>query len=251
MKKLIILTIFAFILFPSSIMANEATKSGNQESLTDKVKEKLQETIEKGFDDIKKEVIVKSNSPRKKAFIGNLKSINQSNLTIEYKSQIFNITTDEKTDIIKSDGKKTISINDLDIDDFLIVMGFLLPDSKDLIARRILLISIPKPSTSRQLLSGKINEIDGNKVSIDSKSLLISSKTNLKIQDIEDPEVEDLELDDDLFAIVTLNQNGDIKTVKQILVLPGKNNPASLEPTNQDEATKSAESTPSAKPTKN
>ncbi|MEA3355559.1 MAG: hypothetical protein U9Q63_03695 [Patescibacteria group bacterium] len=249
MKKLIILTtIFLLLLLPTPLIAEEASESGNS-NLTDKIKEKLQETTEKGFDNIKKEIVNKSKTPKRKAFIGKIKSINQSNLTLEYKSQIFNITLNENTNIVKSSGKKTISVDDLNIDDFVIAMGFVSPDAENLIAHRILLISIPKPSISRQLLNGKINEIDGNKVSIDSKSLVVTGKTNLKIKDIEDPKVEDLRLDDSLFAIVTMSQNGDIQTVKQILVLPGKNNPASIEPTNlpaQASATESAEATDSA-----
>ena len=51
---------------------------------------------------------------------------------------------------------------------------------------------------------------------------------------------EDLELEDNLYAIVTLDQNGDIDKIKNVLVIPGKNNPASLEPTNP-EATESGE----------
>lgn len=247
MKKLITSTIiFLLLLLPTPLMAQEASESGASESLTEKIKEKLQETAEEGLNNIKDELISKSKTPKKKAFIGSIKSLDESSLTIEYKTQIFNITLSEDAEIVKSSGKVILAIDDLDIDDFIIAMGFVLPDTTDLQAIRILLISSPEAPASRQLLSGKINEVDGNKVSIDSKSLVITSKTSLIVKDIENPEVEDLELDDNLFAIVTLDQNGDIDKVSQVLVLPGKNNPASLEPTNQDEATDSAEATESA-----
>ncbi len=247
MKKLAIITIFlSLFLSPSWILSKEATESSQNNSLTDKIKEKLQETAEDGLDNIREEIISKSKIPKKKAFIGSIKSIEETSLSIEYKSQVFIINLNEETEIIKSSGSTAIDLEDLEVDDYIITMGFVSPESTQLDAKRVLLISAPKTPSTRQLLSGKINEVDGNKISFDSKSIVITSKTNLSIQDIEEPEVEDIELDDNLFSIVTLDNNGDIDTANQVLILPGKNNPASQEPTNSAEASNSADATESA-----
>lgn len=242
MKKLIALTILSLFLLPTPLVAQETPESTKSNSLTNKIKERLQETAEEGLDTIRDEITSKSKTPKKKAFVGSIKSLNETTISLEYKSHTLNINLDDTTQIIKSSGKKDLTIDDLEIDDFIIAMGFVSPESEDLAAKRVLLISSPEPQASRQLLNGKINEIDGNKISIDSKSLVITNKTNLKVKDIKDPEVEDLELDDNLFAIVTLDQNGDIKEVNQVLVLPGKNNPAAQEPTNASESAQASES---------
>ena len=228
-------------LLVSPVHAAEASDS----SITEKLKERLQETAEVGIESIKDEIITQTNTPKKKAFIGSLKAINDHNLSIEYKSQTFNINLSDNTDLVRSKGSLKLDLEDLEVDDFILSLGFVKPntDKFTLDANRVLVIDTPDTPPSRQFITGKVEEIDGNKVVVDNKRLNITKKTNLDIKAIEDPSSEDIELGDNLYAIVTLDQNGDIDTTNNILVIPGKNNPAALEPTN---ATESAEATDSA-----
>jgi hypothetical protein len=234
MKKIITLTgLTLALILPGSLIAQEATDSSD--SLTEKIKERLQETAETGLESIQDELTSQSQSPRKKAFIGYIKTIEDPLITLEYKDQTQQIEVTDDTDYSKT------SLAKLEVDDFVIAMGFLYPDKQALTTHRLSFIADPQTPVSRQLITGKVKEVDGNKVAVDGKTLVISSKTtDLAIKDVEDATVEDLELEDDLFAIVTLDKNGDIDKVKTVLVIPGKYNPASQEPTNID-ATESAE----------
>lgn len=226
MKKLILLIIIILGL-PTAISAQTATDS----SVTTKIKERLEKTAEQGLDTIKEELTSQSLSPRKKAYVGLVKSVTEELVTLEYKSQTYPVYLDVTTPAKQ--------------DDYLLTLGFFYPDNNQFRAKKILVIDTPQPPLQRQLITGQIQEIDGNKITVDNKSLTINSKTELIIQDIEKPSTDDLELKDSLFAIVTLDKNGDIDQVKNILVIPGKNNPAGMAPTNATEsalpATDSAE----------
>jgi len=240
MKKIfLIISIFISIIFLTSSVLAEQESSPNSD-LTDKIKERLQETAEEGIQTAKDEIEEKVNRPQKKAFIGNVDSVSDVTISLIYKDQKYVINYNDSTIFEKSLDKKTLEPDDIKAKDFLIAMGFVTTDSQSLDAKRILLIKQPLSPKSRQLLNGKIKEIDGNKVSFDSKTITITSKTDLTIKDVDKPTVDDLQLEDNLFALVILDKNGDIDQVKKVFVLPGKNNPASQEPTNA-EATESAE----------
>jgi len=221
MKKFLIL-IFSFSLlvfsFSAAIAADEATDS----SVTTKIKERLEKTAEQGLDTIKEELTSQSLSPRKKAYVGLVKSVTDDLITLEYKSQTYPVYLDVATPARQ--------------DDFLLTMGFFFPDNNQFHAKKILVLDTPQPPINRQLFSGQIQEIDGNKLTVNNKSLTINSQTELTIQGIEKSSTDDLELKDNLFAIVTLDKNGDIDQVKDILVIPGENNPAAMTPTNATES---------------
>lgn len=218
MKKLIFLIIIAVLSLPAIASAQTATDS----SVTTKIKERLEKTAEQGLDTIKEELTSQSLAPRKKAYVGLVKSVTDDLVTLEYKGQNYPVYLDVTTPAKQ--------------DDFLLTMGFFYPDKNQFHAKKILVLDPPQPPLQRQLLSGQIQEIDGNKITVNNKSLTISAKTELTIQGIEKPSTDDLELKDSLFAIVTLDKNGDIDQLKDILVIPGKNNPAGMAPTNATES---------------
>jgi len=238
-KTFLIISIFIALTFlGSSVLAEQESSPGSD--LTDKIKKRLQETAEEGIQTAKKEIEEKTNRPKKKAFIGNVDSVSDVTISLIYKDQKYVINYNDSTVFEKSTGNKKLDPDDIKAEDFLIAMGFVAAGDQPLDAKRILLIKQPTSPKSRQLLNGKIKEIDGNKVSFDSKTITISSRTDLTIKSIDKPTIDDLQLEDNLFSLVILDKNGDIDQVKKIFVLPGKNNPASQEPTNA-EATESAE----------
>jgi len=221
MKKYFIF-IFSFSLLVFSFKTTTAVEKATDSSVTTKIKERLEKTAEQGLDTIKEELTSQSLSPRKKAYVGLVKSVSEEQIMLEYKSQTYPVYVDVKTPAKQ--------------DDYLLTLGFFYPDNNQFRAKKILVIDTPQPPLQRQLITGQIQEIDGNKITVDNKSLTINSKTELIIQDIEKPSTDDLELKDSLFAIVTLDKNGDIDQVKNILVIPGKNNPAGMAPTNATES---------------
>ena len=241
MKKLVTAIVVALIFnFQFSIfnwVSAQGTSPSPDDELTQKIKERLQQTAETGLQQIKLELEAQSNLPQKKAFVGKVTDITDSGFTLEYKSQTNKITVNDDTDYAGNPG----SFAKIATDDFLIAMGYVYPEKDYLEAQRVSQVTAPKTPPARQLISGKIEEIDGNTVSLDGKTLTISSSTDFTVPGLEDPAVEDLALDDSLFAIVVLDQNGGIDEANSILVIPGKNNPASLTPTNAPTATDSAQ----------
>lgn len=224
MIKKSLLLIITFILI-TALPAQAQTASDS--SVTQKIKDRLKETAVEALDVAKEELAAKSKAPRKKAYIGTIKTIDSQLIVLEYKSTNYSIDLTDKTEIVKAETLKP--------NDFIIAMGFLFPDNPNLQAARVLLVDEPDTTSPRQLISGPIQEIDASKISVAAKTLTLTSKTALQIPDVKNPTAEDLELADNLFAIVTLDKNGDISKVNSVLVLPGKNNPASLTPTNASE----------------
>lgn len=230
---------------PGLIRPAYAQESAPPEQVTDKIKERLQETAAEGLVSIKEQLTAKSGSPRKKAYIGRVASLDEAGLTLIYKDQQFSVSFRPDTVFVKG-AATVINQKDLSVGDFVIAMGWQYPDKDSLTAMRLSLINQPEPPANRQLLAGKINEIDGQKISLAGKDLTLSKKTALTVGGIDSPTTEDLVLGDNLFAIVTLDSNGNISQINAVLVVPGKNNPAGLVPTNID-ATASGQATPSAK----
>lgn len=219
--------------------AAEATATSGAETVTDKIKERLQETVSEGLVAIKEEITGKLAAPRKKAYIGKTSSLDKTSLTLTYKEQNFTVNLNDETVFVK--GTNTpIDWEDLDVNDFVIAMGWYHSDSDSFTAARVSLISEPEPPDNQQLVQGKISEVDGQKISLNGKTLTLSKKTDLTVSGIKSAATDDLALGDNLFAIATLDSNGDIDGVDAVYVVPGKNNPAGLVPTNLN-ATNSAE----------
>jgi len=228
---------FVFGLITPALAAEEASPAG--ETVTDKIKERLQDTVSEGLVAIKEEITGKATAPRKKAYLGKISSLDETSLTLTYKEQNFNVNLSEDTVFVK--GTNTaIDWEDLEVNNFVIAMGFYHPDTESFTALRVSLIKEPEPPVNQQLVQGRISEVDGQKITLNGKTLTLNKKTVLTISGVDKPGTDDLALGDSLFAIVTLDSNGDIDRVDAVYIIPGKNNPAGLVPTNID-ATKSAE----------
>ncbi|MCX6816463.1 MAG: hypothetical protein NTZ93_01150 [Candidatus Beckwithbacteria bacterium] len=225
MKKIILFIIIALI-FPALVQAATATDS----SLTDKIKERLEKTAEEGVDKIKEDLVTKSQAPRPKAYVGQINSIADDSIVVTYKAQNYPLYLAKK--------------ENYQINDYILALGFFYPDKNHFEAKKIVRLTPPQPPINRQLIDGQIEEIDGNKITVDGKKLTLTTKTDLTVKNIANPSVNNLELKDTLFAIVVFDKSGNLSEVKNVLVIPGKNNPASTIPTN---ATESASASPSAK----
>jgi len=218
--------------------AEEASPAA--ETVTEKIKERLQDTASEGLVTIKEQLTNKTTAPRKKAFIGKIASLDEAGLTLIYKEQNYNVNLKPETLYVKG-ANTAMDFEDLKVNDFVIAMGWFHNNSQEFTAARLSRISQPEAPANRRLVSGRISEIDGQKISLNGKSLTLTKKTDLTVNGVDEANSEDLALGDNLFAIVTLDSNGDIDTVNSVYVLPGKNNPAGLTPTNINNATGSAE----------
>lgn len=226
-------------LIETAYAAEDGTPSAD-ETVTDKIKDRLQETVSEGLVAIKEEITGKTTAPRKKAYVGKISSLDETSLTLAYKEQNFTVNLNDKTVFVR--GTNTpIDWEDLEVNDFVIAMGWYYPESDGFTAARISVINKPEPPANKQLVQGKISEVDGQKVSLNGKTLVLSKNTKLSISGVENATTDDLALGDNLFAIVTLDSNGDVDGVNTVYVIPGKNNPAGLVPTNVNNATSSAE----------
>ncbi len=220
--------------------AAEETATAGAESVTEKIKERLQDTVSEGLVSIKEQLTSKATAPRKKAYVGKILSLDEASLTLTYKEQNFNVNLKPETIYVKG-ANTAIDWEDLKVNDFVIAMGWFHNDSQEFIAARLSRINEPEPPLNRQLISGKISEVDGQKLKLNGKTLTLTKKTDLTVSGVNAASSEDLALGDNLFAIVTLDSNGDIDTVNSVYVLPGKNNPAGLTPTNIDASPSAAD----------
>jgi len=226
----------------SPVYAAEASEAAT--TITEKIKERLQDTAGEEIVSIKESLTEKNREPRKKAYIGQISVLDQTSLTLTYKNQIYNVNLLQDTKYYKGTNNP-LAAADLKINDFVIAMGFYLPESNSFEAHRISVVSKPETTAAKQLITGKISELDGQKISLNGKTITLGAKTDLAVKGINTATVDDLVLGDNLFAIVTLDNNGDIDTVNNVFIQPGKDNPAGLVPTNIN-ATNSAAASPSA-----
>lgn len=232
------------VLFLGSLLVTFPT-SAEETVSEEEVKEKMKERLEKVVDlDKVKGIIEEEKAKKIYAYAGKIKSINNHNLTIETVFGNKQVEVSTQAAILKIESKKgrtTIEFEDLEIDQFTISMG---PrgEKEVLMGKRLIVISEPSLALKRKVLAGKVIEIDDKKVTFqingESETIVISSKTDLKIVGIEDPAVEDIQIGDQIISIVTLDEDDQIDLVKAVLVRPGEANPAAVE--NEIEATPSA-----------
>src|SRR3989344_8948275 len=243
-KKLLIITALILTLPVLPALAQQASDSANQ-SLTDKIKERLQETAEQGLETIKTALTEEVSAPKPKAYVGAITAMTDNTISLQFKNETLLVNFDQNSEIVQARGRVALDPEDLKTEDFLLAFGFVVGDSVNLQAVEIQRIPKPESPTPRQLVSGPISEIDGNRLTVSGKTITVGSRTDFAISGEPTGDLEDLALNDYLFAIVTLDEDGDIDTVSAVLIKPGKNNPLVETPTNQG-ATESAETATSA-----
>lgn len=238
-KKLFVTFIFTF-LFASLVLvklvrSQDATGSAVSE---DQVKEKTKELLE-GVDDKDlektKEEMTKEASNKIYAWVGKVDSVNGETLVISTLEGLKTTNIATNADILKvipNKPRTNIKPEDIKTGQSAICMG---PkdDSEVILAKRIIIMDEAPVVIKREVISGKITEIDETKVSVkkngDTVQLTIDSDVKLNIVGIKKPTTEDLQLNDYLYAIVLENDKSKITAVKAVLVVPGKANPQAKE----------------------
>lgn len=160
------------------------------QEIRDVVKEKVQEKIQ----EIKERI-------EKKAFVGILKELTDSTLTIETLTGEKMVSLDKDAVIIDAK-RKEIKIKDLEIDQKVICMG-VLNENNILTAKRIVVVAQPaKEPPTREVYLGNISQIDPKqslftlvskskntshvevKVSKQTKTLVLKDFAELKVGDL-------------------------------------------------------------------
>jgi len=187
----------------------------------DKIKQRLEETVGQSVDKVKGLVEEELANRKKRAFFGQLKNLAADTLTIESNENIYQASFSDQTNFVKLPGRTSLTADDLTIGDFMIAMGFL-NDNDVLETRRVVVSSKPDPAPARQLFWGEIREIDEETIVFDDQEIELLSEEMLKIKNVEEPSLEKVELGDKIYVLASIDNDGKIKKVKKIFVVPVK-----------------------------
>lgn len=233
MKKIISLSliIFCLLLAPMALAQTPTPTPGEEEEeeISPEIKEKVQERIE----------AIQESGLRKAAYFGTITDVSNSTLTIDSVKGERKIQTDEETDFIGEKGV-AIELEDLEIDDFVIALGYLETDGL-LQGKRISVLSEePEPAEPREAVYGKVADISSEEEVISLSSLKeeityeidVTSKTTIekKVDEkTEEIDFDEIEIGDRLAAVGTMeNENGTI-TASVIYLIPSQTEEAEEE----------------------
>lgn len=200
MKKNILLLALAIIfLVPNYVIqAQEPEESpDNDNQVTENLKKRLQETLQDTDQNIV-ETFELPTTPR--AFVGTVEDIIQDTISSSTKDGLRYITTDEDTTIIRSPGNKVIDSEDVQIEDFIIAMGYLETTEK-LRAKRIIVSASLSSGLSKTTGRGIIQALDNDAISLttidsaDQVEIILDSSTLIKSKD-EIIDIDDLAISD-------------------------------------------------------
>ncbi len=251
-KSFLIFILSIFMLFsafnPVLAQEDEDTDSPSPNISEDEVKEKIKERLEQVVGDKLEQVkgaIKKRAEEKLYALAGTVNKIEDNLLTLNTALGEQAVKVASQAAILRIENKQSsdIEITDIEEDEFIIAMGT--REEGLLVGKRIIVSSDkPVPAEKRKLLFGKVTEVDDDKISFSSngeselQTIEIGKKTKLIISGISKPEIEDIQVNDLLRAIVALDEDEQIDEVRTILIIPGATNPAAAE--NEVEATPSA-----------
>ena len=193
-----------------------------EDEISPEIKEKVQERIE----------AIKETGSRKAAYFGTLTDVSNSTLTIESVKGERKIQADEEADFIGEKGQ-VIDLEDLEIDDFIIALGYIETDGLLLGKRVTVLSEEPEPAESREAVYGEVADVSSEEEVISLSSLKdeivyeieITSKTTIEKkvgEKIEEIEFEEIEIGNRLAAVgIKENENGTI-TASVIYLIPAE-----------------------------
>lgn len=214
-----------FVAWAQSARAQSPTPEEGTATPPVQVQDEIKEQVQQRIEGIRQAV-------KKRAFWGTLKEITNSTLVLDSPRGERRVLTDKDTKFFGA-GKEQIKFEDLEIDNFIIAMGYL-NENGTLTAKRIIALKTPpKPAIKRHAVYGKVSDIDE-----DDKILTLShlkTETTFKVQVVSSTiitkKVEGemkkvvfgaIEIGDRIVAIGTREKEGGILTAKIIHVIPGK-----------------------------
>jgi len=214
--------LLAIILIPK-VFAASATPSADLE-IKDKIKQRLE--INATQSALPTPSIPESEKETYYAWVGTLIKVDNDTLYIKTNQGEKQAKTDSKTKIVQTDKgvRKDVKVDNLKTGNLILAMGVL--DTDLINAKRV--VSTPTPQlVIKNLYFGKATEIEDDKITIgngEKHTLSINKNTSVAIQGNSKPTIKDIQLEDRVFAIVTM-KNDVIDQTDALLVIPGKNNP--------------------------
>jgi hypothetical protein len=193
-----------------------------EEEISPEIKEKVQERIE----------AIKESSSRKAAYYGTLADVSNSTLTLEARKGEVRVKTDEDTEIIGKKGQ-VIELEDLEIGDFLIALGYL--DENELLSAKRITVYVepPEPAEPRYVAYGKVIDISSeenvisltNPVQEITYEIEITTKTTItkKVEDkMEEIKFGEIEIGDLVAAVGTREKENGTITATAVHLIPGE-----------------------------
>jgi hypothetical protein len=248
MRKIFSLLLIAYCLLLAPVALAQTPSpepTPTEEEISPEIKEKVQERIE----------AIKESSLRKAAYYGTLADVSNSTLTLEAKKGERRVKTDEETDLIGKKGQ-AIEVEDLEIGDFLIALGYL--DENELLsAKRITVYAEPpEPAEPRYAAFGKVIDISSeenvisltNPVQEITYEIEITTKTTItkKVEDkMQEIKFGEIEVGDFVAAIGTREKENGTITATVVHLLPGETEAAEEE---EEEATPTPKATATPTP---
>lgn len=217
---LIFLSLFSFV---PAVLAQSPTPDEAVKEIREAVKEK----VRKNFEETQK--------GQKKAFVGKITEVSNSTLTLETQTGKQQTKVEEETTIIGKN-KNEIDFDDLEIDNYLIAMGYL-SENGILQAKRVIVTEKAK-TPNQQVAVGRVTDISADEkiitvknekkeiiytVEATSKTIITQKSEDGKVEKVSFNKIKD---DDWLVAIGTPSENEEkIITAKLIHFVPGKSKP--------------------------
>lgn len=221
LSKKIFVSLSAFLLlvvfmafYPHPLRAQDSTSSSET---TKKLKERIERIVEEKRDQI--QGAIDNLSQRKQGFIGQVTRVSEEAITIKNSKGTIIVPIDETVALIK--GGQDISIDDIAVDNWLLVIGFVEDDT--FTPRRILVSTNTLRPRSHLVSLGTIQSLTSSELQIRSRlgdeeiNFILSSKT--EFQDLEGSEVSQSDFSNDLQVLVVGYQDEDNKRATVIRAL--------------------------------
>jgi len=243
------------LLKTSPLLAQEDSSSSAipKEKVMEEIKKQIEQGANQNLDKIKG-VLEQQAKNKLYGYAGKIKSIDQQTLTLDTSDGLKQVEVASSATIYKLSAKQvktTITFDQIEIDEFIIALGSK-EEKEVLLGKRLLVIPLPSPGLKRKIVTGQVTEIDDTKIILKSSlgqetiSLETDAKTRLKINGVRSPKIDNIQIGDQVNAIVSVDSEDKIDRTLIVLVIPGKANPAALE----NEVVASPSATPSASPIK-
>jgi len=170
--SLLLSSILGISLIAAPIHAEATDANISEEDVKDKIKERLEEVVDKGLATVKG-VMEEEKKSKLYAWVGTVESSSEEKISIEAADGLKEAKVASNAAIFKlipGKSKKSIDAEDIEKGQFAIVMG---PKEEEVIlAKRIITLDEAPIPVKREIISGKVKEVD------ESKAGFISSRSD-------------------------------------------------------------------------
>lgn len=251
-NKILILIIAFFFLITIPSFAQDEDEETNSEEVKEKIKERLEKTATDSAEaDEEEDEDEDEDKPKEEyfAWVGTLMEVDDDILFIDTVEGEKEAEVDKKTTILQSEkgkSRKEVDVEDLEEGNFVIAMGTL--DDEDKIdALRVLSSPPEEEEEERGIVFGKVSEIEEEKITLnngeETNLPIDEDDTKLTIKGVSKSKFVDIQIEDKLYAVVILDDDGDVDETISIYVIPGKYSPEN----ENNKLDEEDEATPSAK----